>query len=146
MAYSVISFFISKPLLPELSIPAAGQKDRRLWGREWRSRHQRNSTVKINRYHFSRRHLKPGLQCDISISTSINISITNVHTCCINTRKVKYASANELRNEAVGVWDEARFQNGGRRNSPVAFAALYPQFSYHGCIYFWDLWMFTYQY
>ena len=22
-------------LLPELSIPAAGQKDRRLWGREW---------------------------------------------------------------------------------------------------------------
>ena len=27
-------FFISKWLLPELSIPAAGQKDRRLWGRE----------------------------------------------------------------------------------------------------------------
>ena len=25
-----------KWLLPELSIPAAGQKDRRLWGREWR--------------------------------------------------------------------------------------------------------------
>ena len=24
-----------KWLLPELSIPAAGQKDRRLWGREW---------------------------------------------------------------------------------------------------------------
>ena len=33
---SVISFVISKWLLPELSIPAAGQKDRRLWGREWR--------------------------------------------------------------------------------------------------------------
>ena len=32
---SVISFVISKWLLPELSIPAAGQKDRRLWGREW---------------------------------------------------------------------------------------------------------------
>ena len=32
---SVISFVISKRLLPELSIPAAGQKDRRLWGREW---------------------------------------------------------------------------------------------------------------
>ena len=32
---SVISFVISKWLLPELSIPTAGQKDRRLWGREW---------------------------------------------------------------------------------------------------------------
>ena len=32
---SVISFVFSKWLLPELSIPAAGQKDRRLWGREW---------------------------------------------------------------------------------------------------------------
>ena len=32
---SVISFVLSKWLLPELSIPAAGQKDRRLWGREW---------------------------------------------------------------------------------------------------------------
>ena len=32
---SVISFVMSKWLLPELSIPAAGQKDRRLWGREW---------------------------------------------------------------------------------------------------------------
>ena len=31
---SVISFVISKWLFPELSIPAAGQKDRRLWGRE----------------------------------------------------------------------------------------------------------------
>ena len=31
-AYSVIFFVISKWLLPELSIPAAGQKDRRLWG------------------------------------------------------------------------------------------------------------------
>ena len=31
---------------------------------------------------------------------------------------------NELQNEAVGVWDESRFQNGGRRNSPAAFAAL----------------------
>ena len=31
---SVISFVISKWLLPELSIPAAGQKDRRLWVRE----------------------------------------------------------------------------------------------------------------
>ena len=31
---SVISFVISKWFLPELSIPAAGQRDRRLWGRE----------------------------------------------------------------------------------------------------------------
>ena len=31
---SVTSFVISKWLLPELSIPAAGQKDGRLWGRE----------------------------------------------------------------------------------------------------------------
>ena len=30
----VISFIISKWLLPELLIPATGQKDRRLWGRE----------------------------------------------------------------------------------------------------------------
>ena len=36
--------------------------------------------------------LKPGLHCDISISTSMNISITNVHTCCISKRKVTYAS------------------------------------------------------
>ena len=32
---SVISFVISKWLRSELSIPAASQKDRRLWGREW---------------------------------------------------------------------------------------------------------------
>ena len=31
---SVISFVISKRVLPELSIPAVGQKDRRLWVRE----------------------------------------------------------------------------------------------------------------
>ena len=31
---SVISFVISKWLLPELTIPAAGKKDRGLWGRE----------------------------------------------------------------------------------------------------------------
>ena len=31
---SVISFVISKWLLPELSIPTAGLKDRRLWERE----------------------------------------------------------------------------------------------------------------
>ena len=37
---SVISFVISKWLLPELSIPAAGQKDRRLWGRECNERRQ----------------------------------------------------------------------------------------------------------
>ena len=35
---SVISFVISKWLLPELSIPAVGQKDRRLWRREWPKR------------------------------------------------------------------------------------------------------------
>ena len=33
--YIYISVVISKWLLPELSIPAAGQKDHRLWGREW---------------------------------------------------------------------------------------------------------------
>ena len=27
-------------------------------------------------------------------------------------------------NEALGVWDEARFQNGGRRNYPATFGAL----------------------
>ena len=32
---SVISFVILKWLLTELSISAAGQKDHRLWGREW---------------------------------------------------------------------------------------------------------------
>ena len=32
---SVISFVNSKWLVPELLIPAAGQKDRRLWKREW---------------------------------------------------------------------------------------------------------------
>ena len=53
--------------------------------------------------------VKPGLHC--YISTSTNMSITKVHTCC-------------MLNEAVGVWDEARFQNGGRRNYPAAFAAL----------------------
>ena len=35
--------------------------------------------------------VKPNLHCDIS--TSINISITNAHTCYISTRKVTYASA-----------------------------------------------------
>ena len=30
----------------------------------------------------------------------------------------------ELQNEAMGVWDEARFQNDRRRNSPAAFGAL----------------------
>ena len=30
----LLPLLISKWLLPELSIPAAGQKDRRLWGRE----------------------------------------------------------------------------------------------------------------
>ena len=64
--------------------------------------------------------LKPGLNCDISISTSINISMTNVHTCCISTRKVTYASA-----LSMGVWDEARFKNGGGRNFSAAFAALW---------------------
>ena len=37
--------------------------------------------------------VKPNLHCDISISTSIDISITNAHTCYISTRKVTYASA-----------------------------------------------------
>ena len=38
--------------------------------------------------------VKPGFHCDIriNISTSTNMSITNVHTCCISTRKVAYAS------------------------------------------------------
>ena len=30
----------------------------------------------------------------------------------------------ELQDEAVGVWDEALFKNGGGRNFPAAFAAL----------------------
>ena len=39
---SVISFVISKWLLPELSIPTAGQKDRRLWRREWSGQSSRS--------------------------------------------------------------------------------------------------------
>ena len=45
-----------------------------------------------------------------------------------------YASVDELQNEAMGVRDEARFQNGGRRRNSPAAATLqmpdifYPQF------------------
>ena len=61
---------------------------------------------------------------------------------------------NELQIEAVGAWEEAHFQKGRRWNSPAAFATLQmpdtflPTFfiSLMGCIYFGDLWTFTYQY
>ena len=53
---SVISFVISKWLLPELSIPAAGQKDRRLWvlrlrSTDWKSssRHSRNEVSETDK-------------------------------------------------------------------------------------------------
>ena len=63
--------------------------------------------------------LKPGLHCDISISTSMNISITNVHTCWISTRKVTYASVMSSR---MKPWEY------GTRHvfkiSPAAFAVL----------------------
>ena len=58
------------------------------------------------------------------MSTSINISITNVHICCIKHEETDIRKRNELQNEAVRVWDEARFQNDRRRNSPDDFAAL----------------------
>ena len=50
---------------------------------------------------------------------------------------------NELQNEAVGVWDEILLLLLLLCRCQILF---YPQFSYHGCIYFWDLWIFTYQY
>ena len=54
--------------------------------------------------------LKAGLHCDISISTSINISITNVHTCCISTRKLTYASAMSSRMKSRGYWTSYVFK------------------------------------
>ena len=54
--------------------------------------------------------LKAGLHCDISISTSINISITNVHTCCISTRKLTYASAMSSRMKSQGCWTSYVFK------------------------------------
>ena len=54
--------------------------------------------------------LKAGLHCDIRISKSINISITNVHTCCISTRKVTYASAMSSRMKPRGYWTSYVFK------------------------------------
>ena len=54
--------------------------------------------------------IKAGLHCDISISTSINISITNVHTCCISTRKLTYASAMSSRMKSRGYWTSYVFK------------------------------------
>ena len=34
--------------------------------------------------------MKAGLHCDISISTSMNISITNVHNCCMRLVNLTY--------------------------------------------------------
>ena len=83
--------------------------------------------------------IKPGLHCDISISTSINISSVNrerhkhkhkhnKHNKCSHLlhkhKESDIRKRNKLQNEAMEVWGEARFQNGGRRNSPAAFAAL----------------------
>ena len=63
--------------------------------------------------------LKPGSHCDISISTSMNKNITNVHTCCISTRKVTYSS---VMSSIMKPWEY------GTRHvfkiSPAAFAAL----------------------
>ena len=53
---------------------------------------------------------KAGLHCDISISTSINISITNVHTCCISTRNLTYASAMSSRMKPRGYWTSYVFK------------------------------------
>ena len=63
--------------------------------------------------------MKAGLHFDISISTSMNISITNVHNCCMSARKVTYASVMSSR---MKPWEY------GTRHvfkiSPAAFAAL----------------------
>ena len=90
--------------------------------------------------------LKPGLHCDISISTSINISITNVHTFCISTRKVTYANAMSSR---MKLWEyETRHDFKMADEDEILLLLLllcrcqipfYPQSSYHGCIYFRDL-------
>ena len=60
--------------------------------------------------HSFTRSFKAGLHCDISISTSINISITNVHTCCISTRKLTYASAVSSRMKPRGYWTSYVFK------------------------------------
>ena len=63
----------------------------------------------------------------------MNISITNVHTCCISTRKVKYACVMSSR---MKPWEY-----GTRHVFKICCSAdaryfFYPQFYYHGCIYF----------
>ena len=94
--------------------------------------------------------IKLGLHCDIS--TKHNISITNVHSCCISTRKVTYARAMSSRMKPWEYGTRHVFKMAGEEilllllllcRCQILFC---PQFSYHGCIYFWDLWMFTYQY
>ena len=37
-------------------------------------------------------------------------------------KEIDIRKRDELQNEAAGVLDELRFQNGGRRNSPAAIA------------------------
>ena len=94
---------------------------------------------------------KPDLHCDISISTNINISITNVHTCCISTRKVTYASGMRSRMKA---WEYGTRHVFKMAEDEILLLLLvlcrcqilfHQEFSYHGCIYFWDLGKFTYQ-
>ena len=75
--------------------------------------------------------------------------MTNVHTCYISTRKVTYASeAQWAPVGSRGSMGRERFQNGGTWRNYLLLLLLcrcqipfYPQFTYHDCIYFWDLWM-----
>ena len=74
---SVISFVVSKWLLPELSIPAAGQKDRRLWGREWIWRENGSVLSMCTQVflgcHFSRFNLVPGLSRSSSLRSLLRM-------------------------------------------------------------------------
>ena len=72
--------------------------------------------------------LKAGLHCDISISTSINISKDKHNECShlLHKRKeIDIRKRNELQNETAGVLDELCFQNGGRRQNSRPFSCCY---------------------
>ena len=68
-----------------------------------------------------------------------------VHTCCISTRKMTYASAISFRMKPWEYVTRHAFQM-AEDEIPLLLLLLcrcqilfYPQHSYHGCVYFWDL-------
>ena len=68
-----------KWLLPELLIPAAGQKDRRLWGREWLqplSSHKFNSLVML---------VKNQLVCLLPVGIFKSIDLSRIPLQCVRT-------------------------------------------------------------